>query len=80
MASGPEVIKKSCLTQLSMKYFLLINVKMSTIVGIFTFMSRKIAFWAYLSLKTADQNFLAYLYVPPGIFFIIFGPDLGPLL
>ena len=41
----PEVIKLfSCSTQLSMKFFLLINVKMPTIVGILTFMSRKIAF------------------------------------
>ena len=40
--SGPEVIKLfSCSTQLSMKFFLLINVKMPTIVGILTFMSRK---------------------------------------
>ena len=39
---GPEVIKKiSCSTQLSMEFFLLINVKMPTIVGILTFMSRK---------------------------------------
>ena len=40
--SGPEVIKLfSCSTQLSMKFFLLINVKMPTIVGILTFLSRK---------------------------------------
>ena len=38
---GPEVLKKSCSTQLSMKFFLLINVKLPTIVGILTFMSRK---------------------------------------
>ena len=39
---GPEVIKiNSCSTQLSMNFFLLINVKMPTIVGILTFMSRK---------------------------------------
>ena len=39
---GPEVIKlSSCSTQLSMKLFLLINVKMPTIVGILTFMSGK---------------------------------------
>ena len=39
---GPEVIKLfSCSTQLSRKFFLLINVKMPTIVGILTFMSRK---------------------------------------
>ena len=37
-----QVIKLfSCSTQLSMKFFLLINVKMPTIVGILTFMSRK---------------------------------------
>ena len=39
---GPEVIQLFlCPTQLSMKFFLLINVKMPTIVGILTFMSRK---------------------------------------
>ena len=39
---GPEVIKLfSRSTQLSMKFFLLINVKMPTIVGILTFMRRK---------------------------------------
>ena len=39
---GPEVIKLfSCSTQLSTKFFMLMNVKMSTIVGILTFMSRK---------------------------------------
>ena len=40
--SGPEVIKPfSCSTQLSIKFFLLINVKIPTIVGILTFMSNK---------------------------------------
>ena len=40
--SGPKFIKKiSCSTQLSMKFFLLINVKMPTIVSILTLMSRK---------------------------------------
>ena len=38
---SPEVIKLfSCSTQLSLKFILLINVKMPTIVGILTFMSR----------------------------------------
>ena len=42
MSSGPEIIKPfSCLTQSSMKFFLLINVKMPTIVCILTFMSMK---------------------------------------
>ena len=38
----PEVIKLfSCSTQLSMKFFVLVNVKMPTVVGILTFMSGK---------------------------------------
>ena len=38
--AGPEAIKLfPCSTQLSMKFILLINVKMPTIVGILTFMS-----------------------------------------
>ena len=42
MDPGPEVIKPfPCSAQLSMKFFLLINVKMPTIVGILTFMSEK---------------------------------------
>ena len=40
--TGPEIIyKNSCSSQLSMKFFLLINVKMPKTVGILTFMSRK---------------------------------------
>ena len=38
---GPEVIiLYSCSTELSMKFILLINVKMPTIVGILTFITR----------------------------------------
>ena len=38
---GPKVIKLvSCSTQLSLKYILLLNVKMPTIVDILTFISR----------------------------------------
>ena len=38
---GPKVTKLfSCITQLSTKFILLINVKMPTIVGILTFISR----------------------------------------
>ena len=41
--SGPKVIKLfSCSTQLSMKFFQLINMKMPTIVDIFIFISREI--------------------------------------
>ena len=54
--AGPEVIKLfPCSTQLNMKFFLLTNVKMPTILGILTFMSgKKVAFKAYLSLETAE--------------------------
>ena len=39
--TGPKVRKHfSCSTQLRLKFILLINVKMPTIVGILTFMSR----------------------------------------
>ena len=39
---GPEVINRIlCFTQLSMKFLLIINVKMPTTVGILTFMSMK---------------------------------------
>ena len=39
MRPGSKVIKFSCLTQLSMKFIMLINVKMPTIVGLLTFIS-----------------------------------------
>ena len=38
---APTLKKKACSTQLSMQFFLPINVKMPTIVGILTFMTRK---------------------------------------
>ena len=41
MKTGPEVIKLfSCSTHLSMEFILLITVKMPTIAGILTFISR----------------------------------------
>ena len=44
ISPGPEIIKLfSCSTQLSIKFFQLINVKMPTNVDILTFMSGKIA-------------------------------------
>ena len=57
-----------------MKYFLLRNVKMPTIVGILTLMSRKIAFWAYLSLNNAvcfliHVCFLTYEYLKLNILY-----------
>ena len=46
--SGPEVIKLfSCSTQLRMKFSLLINMKMPTVVGIFKFFSREIFMLSY---------------------------------
>ena len=51
---GPEDIKLlSCSTQLSMKFFVLINVKMPTIVGILTLMSRKNSI---LGLSESEKN------------------------
>ena len=59
--SGPEIIKLfSCSTQLSMKFFLLINVKMPTIVGILTFMSRKKSILG--SSETTKAEFFLYYY------------------
>ena len=37
--SGPKIIKLLCSTQVSMKFIMLINVKMPTNVGILTFIS-----------------------------------------
>ena len=49
---GPKVIKKfSCSTQLSMKFFLLKNIKMPTTVGILTFLSRKNSILAFSEPK-----------------------------
>ena len=46
---GPEVIKLfSCSTQMSMKFSLLINMKMPIIVGIFIFISREIFVLSYV--------------------------------
>ena len=45
-------------TQLSMKFFLLINVKMPTIVGILTFMSEKNSILSLSEPKKADFFFL----------------------
>ena len=54
LTPGLEVIKlTSCSTQLSMKFFLLINVKMPTIVGILKFMSRKNGI---LSLSESEKS------------------------
>ena len=58
-APGPEVMK-NVHAQLSMKIFLLINVKMQTIVGIVTFMSRK---YSILGLYEPEKklNFWIFL-------------------
>ena len=61
LKSGPEVIKLvSCSTQLSMKIFLLIIVKMPTVVGNLTFMSRKNSILG-LSEPEKKLNLLMYL-------------------
>ena len=57
---GLKVIKLfSYSTQLSMNFFLLINVKMPTIVGILTFMSRKNSIIG-LSESEKQLNFLIF--------------------
>ena len=59
---GPEVIKSvSCSTQLSMNSFLLITVKMPTIVGILTYMSRKSNILG-LPIEKADFSLYFYTY------------------
>ena len=52
---GLEFIKHfSCLTQVSMKFFMLINVKMPTIVGVLTFMSGKNSILGLSEPKNAE--------------------------
>ena len=61
VTTGPEVIKHfSCSTQLSMKFFLLINVKSPTIIGILTFISRKNNI---LGLSEPKKPYLFYTYL-----------------
>ena len=60
--TGPEVIKLfSCSAQLRIKFILLINVKMPTIVGILTFMSR-INYW-FLSLEPEFSTIFDYFII-----------------
>ena len=55
MNAGPEVIKViSCSTQLSMKFSLLRNVKMPTIVGTLTFISRKNSILGFSEPENAE--------------------------
>ena len=60
--AGPEVMQLySCSNQLSVDFFLLINVKMPTIVGILTVMSGKNS---NLGLSEPKKlNFLIFLYL-----------------
>ena len=52
----------SCSTQLSMKFFLLINVEMPIIVGILTFMSRKNSILGLSEAETVAFLDILYLY------------------
>ena len=77
---GPKVIKCfSCSTQLSMKFFLLIHVKMPTIVGILTCMSRKNSILGLSEPKKCWISWYFYTYenlkfhAPKS--FITLGPD-----
>ena len=62
--SRPEVIKLfTCSTQLSMKFFLLINVKMPTIVGILIFLIFMSGKNSSLGLSSPKKpNFLIFIY------------------
>ena len=63
MGSDSEVIKHfSCSTQLSMRFFLLVNVKMPTVVGFLTCMSRKSSILDLLRLKNAEFLDIFYTY------------------
>ena len=56
---GPEVIMHfSCSAQLRLKFILLINVKMPTIVGILTFISR--INYQFLSFETEFSTYFEY--------------------
>ena len=57
--SGPEVIKLFP-AQLSMNFFLLINVEMPTVVGISNFMSRKNSI---LGLSEPEKCLMIFLYL-----------------
>ena len=60
---GPEVIKLfSCSTQLSIKFFLLIKVKMPTFVGILTFMRGKNSILGLSEPKKAKISQYFYTY------------------
>ena len=61
--SGPKVMKNiSCSTQLSMKFFLLINVKMPTIVGILTFKNKKNSIIGLSEPENAEFLDILYTY------------------
>ena len=60
---GPVVIKLfSCSTQLSMKFFLLIHVKMPTVVGILTFMNGKNSILGLSEPKKSRISWYFYTY------------------
>ena len=69
--SGPEVIKLcSQSTRLSTNFFLLINVKMPTIVGILTLISKKTSI---LGLSELDKTEFLYIYKSMSISNFILG-------
>ena len=68
---GPEVIKLfSYSAQLSMKFFLLINIKMPTVVGILIFISMKI-FHAELYSAGKNVKIIGILIFMSGINFML---------
>ena len=66
---GPEVIKLfPCSTQISMIFLLLINVKMPSIVGILTFMSRENSL---LGLSEPEKKFLDIFILVSILYFML---------
>ena len=59
----------SCSTELSMKFFLLINVNMLTVVGISTFMSRKNSILCLFEPENAE--FLDFFFIIMSINFML---------
>ena len=62
--TSPKVIKLlSCSTQLSMNFFLLINVKMPTMVGILIFMCGKNSIFGLSEPKKSRFFYIYFLYL-----------------
>ena len=62
METSPRILNNFMFNSAEHEFFLLINVKMPTVVGISTFMSKKKAFRAYPSQEKLDFLLVFYTY------------------